>query len=49
MVVDIVFPQNNEREFISVAERLGCKGLIFVYERDVDVKKVKSIKNLNYK
>lgn len=29
--IDIVFPKNNEEEFISVAKALGIKELIFVY------------------
>jgi len=31
MFQDIAFPQNNEKEFIEVALRLGTKALIFVY------------------
>ena len=29
--IDIVFPKNNEEEFISIAKALGTKELIFVY------------------
>lgn len=29
---DIVFPKNNERDFIEIAVRLGYSGLIFVYD-----------------
>lgn len=28
---DIVFPRKNEKEFIELAEKLGYKGLVFVY------------------
>ncbi len=30
-MIDIVFPRNNEDEFIKVAEKLGFKGLVFLY------------------
>ncbi len=30
---DIVFPKNNEKEFISLAEKLGYNELIFVYDQ----------------
>jgi|TARA_Y100000310_G_scaffold226034_1_gene228114 hypothetical protein len=29
--MDIVFPKNNEKEFIEIAEKLGHKSLCFVY------------------
>ncbi|MEK6920756.1 MAG: hypothetical protein AABX82_02645 [Nanoarchaeota archaeon] len=29
--IDIIFPKNNEEEFISIAKALGTKELIFVY------------------
>ncbi|PIN79604.1 hypothetical protein COV16_03300 [Candidatus Woesearchaeota archaeon CG10_big_fil_rev_8_21_14_0_10_34_8] len=29
---DIVFPKNNEEEFIAIAKRLGMKELLFVYQ-----------------
>jgi RNase P/RNase MRP subunit p30 len=31
-MIDIVFPKENEQEFIEMAEKLGYKELIFVYE-----------------
>jgi len=31
-MIDIVFPKDNEKEFIETAEKLGYKELIFVYE-----------------
>ncbi len=30
-MIDIVFPNGNEKEFIKMAERLGIEGLMFVY------------------
>jgi len=32
MFTDIVFPRNNEKKFIDVAEKLGVKSLCFVYD-----------------
>ena len=31
---NIVFPENNEEEFICIAEKLGCDEIIFVYPID---------------
>ncbi|MEM4263367.1 MAG: RNase P subunit p30 family protein [Candidatus Woesearchaeota archaeon] len=31
-MIDIVFPDGNEKEFIDIAEKLGYKGLVFVYQ-----------------
>jgi len=31
-MIDICFPKNNEQEFIKIAERLGTKNILFVYE-----------------
>jgi RNase P/RNase MRP subunit p30 len=36
-MIDIVFPQNNEKEFISIAEKLGINNLCFVYEKTADI------------
>ncbi|MFH1506204.1 MAG: RNase P subunit p30 family protein [archaeon] len=33
MFIDIVRPQDNEKEFIEVAERMGMKGIIFLYTK----------------
>lgn len=30
-MIDIIFPQNNEKEFIAIAEKLDFSGLIFIY------------------
>jgi len=34
-MIDIVFPDKNEKEFIEIAEKLGYKELIFVYEHKI--------------
>ena len=46
MFTDIVFPKNNEAEFIKLAERLGIKSLVFAYESESlkDKKEIKSNK-----
>lgn len=31
-MMDIVFPDKNEKEFVEIAEKLGFKGLVFVYQ-----------------
>lgn len=31
-MIDVVFPKNNEEEFIELAEKLGIKSLVFVYD-----------------
>ena len=31
-MIDIVIPNNNEEEFITIAEKLGYKGLYFLYD-----------------
>ncbi len=36
-MIDIVFPKDNEAEFIRMAERLGHEGLIFVHDRKKDI------------
>ena len=35
-MIDIVFPDKNEEEFIQMAERLGIPGLIFAYKNKQD-------------
>jgi RNase P/RNase MRP subunit p30 len=32
MFIDIVIPKNNEKAFISMAEKLGIQGLVFLYK-----------------
>lgn len=39
MLIDIVFPENNEAEFISMAKRLGYDALVFVYNGKKDLPK----------
>lgn len=41
MYCDIVFPRNNEKEFIELAERLGYSALVFVYE-PAELKKIEA-------
>jgi RNase P/RNase MRP subunit p30 len=36
-MIDIVFPKDNEKEFIQMAQRLGFEGLVFVYTSPKDV------------
>jgi hypothetical protein len=43
-MIDIVFPQKNEKEFIEIAERLGFKALLMVYADKKDFPKIKSEK-----
>ena len=40
-MIDIVFPDQNEKEFIEIAEKLGYKELIFVYEHKFPDQKAK--------
>ncbi|MFC1691551.1 RNase P subunit p30 family protein [Nanoarchaeota archaeon] len=42
-MIDIAFPNKNEEEFISVAEKLGSKGICFIY-KELPKKVVHSIK-----
>ncbi len=35
MKTDIIFPNNNEREFAQIAEKLGYEQLIFVYRNNI--------------
>jgi RNase P/RNase MRP subunit p30 len=36
-MMDIVFPKDDEKEFIKMAERLGLEGLVFVYSAPKDI------------
>lgn len=40
-MIDIVFPDKNEKEFIEMAEKLGYKEIIFVYEHKFPQQKSK--------
>lgn len=42
MFTDIVFPKNNESDFIAIAEKLGYEKLCFVYD---DLEKIKELKS----
>jgi RNase P/RNase MRP subunit p30 len=33
MFIDVCFPQNNEKEFVKIAEKLFFNGLCFVYDK----------------
>lgn len=33
---DIVFPNKNENEFVAIAQKLGYKGLVFVYPNKIE-------------
>ena len=35
-MIDIVFPDKNEEEFVQMAKRLGISGLIFAYKNKAD-------------
>ncbi|NQV08318.1 hypothetical protein HQ529_00530 [Candidatus Woesearchaeota archaeon] len=43
-MIDIVFPKNNEKEFLKIAEKLGYKNLCFVYPYKTKIKKIESKK-----
>lgn len=50
MVTDIVFPNGNENEFLSMAEKLGYDEMIFCYENDGKINIVEEkIKKINGK
>lgn len=36
-MIDIVFPKDNAKEFIMIAEKLGHNGLVLVYDKHKDV------------
>ncbi|MBI2664677.1 hypothetical protein HYX10_05055 [Candidatus Woesearchaeota archaeon] len=43
MFYDIIFPKNNEKDFIPVAEKLGIQGILFAYDYDKNTaEKIKS-------
>ena len=33
MFIDVCYPNNNEKEFIEIAKKIGTKGLIFLYNQ----------------
>ncbi|MDP6139299.1 MAG: hypothetical protein QGI89_04355, partial [Candidatus Woesearchaeota archaeon] len=48
-MIDIVIPKNNEEDFVAIAEKLGYKGLCFLYnyndylnkQKNFETKKIK--------
>ena len=48
MFVDIVFPKDNEKEFIKVAKTLGYTALCFVYTSSKFNKKIEKLKKENF-
>ena len=49
MFVDLIFPKDNEKEFLKPAEQLGYHGLCFVYPDGEYKKKVEEIIQLQKK
>jgi RNase P/RNase MRP subunit p30 len=47
MKIDIVFPSNNEEEFVTLAQKLGWDGICFVYDSVKDKNVLKKINELN--
>ena len=47
MKVDIVFPNNNEKEFVDLAQKLGWDGICFVYDTLKDKNVIDKILKLN--
>jgi len=45
-MMDIIFPKNNEKEFIKTALKLGYKNICFLYDYKAKIKKIKE-KNLD--
>jgi len=48
-MIDIIIPHNNEEEFIAIAEKLGYKGLYFLYNLNDYLDKRKKLKLKNRK
>jgi hypothetical protein len=48
MLIDIVFPENNEAEFIAMANRLGYDALVFIYfgKKDLPKTEMKLLKGI---
>lgn len=42
MFIDVVRPDGNEEEFIDMAKKLGVKGLVFLHDKDSEVKDIDS-------
>jgi len=41
-MIDFVFPNNNEQEFVNIAERLKLEGLCFIYDKPMSVPVIKT-------
>jgi hypothetical protein len=46
MKIDIIFPEDNEKQFIELAEKLDWEGLCFVYRHRKDIREKLSSLNL---
>lgn len=44
-MIDIVFPDKNEKEYIDMAEKLGYSGLILVYDNQKDLPDINKFKS----
>lgn len=42
MFTDLIFPNNNENEFIKIAEKLNIKSLCFIYENSIPKLNIKT-------
>ena len=40
-MIEIVFPKNNEKEFIKIAKKLGYNSLFFIYPLNSPFKQIK--------
>ena len=47
--MEIVFPKNNEEEFLEIASKLGIKKIIFIYNLENFKKENEKLKSLNQK
>ena len=44
MFIDVCFPRNNEKRFIEIGEKIGTKGLVFLYDNKSKIPKIKNSK-----
>ncbi len=47
-MIDIVFPEGNEKEFVELCGKLGNKGLVFLYKRKEDFAELSKLKTRLY-
>ena len=45
-MIDIVVPDGEEKKFIKIAEKLGYKGLVFLYKKPKDLAALKKTTKL---